>query len=163
MYLATIERSKRDTRTIHHARRRWSIGKPTATKGDPGGVRRSCGEGSEGRRDRPEVYRGRHLKCAPIANFTVRDSSQAEESAGKMSYSRSVTLLLLLAVLARGKSTTTATANHRNSRGGYLHLVYARPYTSHRACISECASRLPPCTEDCLFADVNAFFFSTDS
>lgn len=86
------------------------VGKPAATKGGPGGVRRSRGEGSEGRRDRPEVYRGRHLKCAPIANLAVRDSSQAEESAGKMSYSRSVTLLLLLAVLARGKSTTTATA-----------------------------------------------------
>lgn len=111
------------------------VGKPTAIRGGPGGVWQSRGEGSEGRRDRPEVYRGRHLKCAPIADFAVRDSSQAEQSAGKMSYSRSVTLLLLLAVLARGKSSTT-TANHCNSRGGYLHLAYARPYTSHRACIS---------------------------
>lgn len=39
----------------------------------------------------------------------VTVSSQAEESAGKMSYPTSVTLLLILAVLARGKfSTTTA-------------------------------------------------------
>lgn len=138
------------------------VGKPAATEGDPGGVRRSRGEGSEGRRDRLEVYRGRHLKSAPIANFAVRDSSQVEVSAGKMSYSRSVTLLLLLAILARGKSTTTATTNHHNPREMVTFTSPTRdPIRIVRASPPRNALLLFLC-EDCLSAGVNTFF-SMDS
>lgn len=91
------------------------------------GSAKSSGEGR--RYTVPEVYRGRHLKCAPIADFVVSSQRQSSRRVcrKKMSYPRSVTVPLLLAILARGKSTTSI---HEGSPSPRLTHLTSRCYAS---------------------------------